>query len=156
MNPIMPTAVQIISRAAASNDESIKTYTQPLLQNSNFDRDPVLFMVNLMINRGTGRCSPMDPARVYIMTQIPNFKQTLIVRLQDIAERRFADKSNKKEILGVFKESMNCNKFKRALESLPHAESADSTEERIRNLLEIYTLAEQLKTYDNFTEDTRE
>lgn len=156
MNPIMPTAAQIMSLAAASNDESIKKYTQTLLQNSNFDKDPIYFMATRMIARGTGLYSPMDPVRVFIITQIPNFKQTLIIRLQDIAERRFADKPNKKEILGVFKESMNCNRFKRALESLPYAASADSTEERLRNLLEIYTLAEQLKTYDSFTEDTRE
>jgi hypothetical protein len=113
-------------------------------------------MVDLLIKRGDNSGGLRDDALVFILSKmLPEFAKDMIPvahdptrRLDDIARVRF---TNKPKVYEKFKESITSEKFKNDFKEAVNGLKTNfyESEEKLRRVLQVFTLAESLKPYSN-------
>lgn len=113
--------------------------------------DPTAHLVSKMIKRGVGGARKDDPARSFIVSQIPDFieKVSSPDYLRTFAEKYFENHLNKTEIMQFFEGSLANEEFQRDLKTAVEQWGEDSfqAEGALRTPLTIFDQSAQLKEY---------
>lgn len=144
-----------------NNDEfSTGRYIRQIVNSEGFLQDPILHMINLIIERGVDGASLTDSARAFIITQIPDFLDKIgsMEYLKSVAEIRYRDMGNKNEILNTFNASIEDPLFQNDLRSFINGlrqrmqennnfESICRLEHELRIVFQIYQYSQALHRY---------
>jgi hypothetical protein len=142
-----------IIAARGGGDKYVKT-----ICSADFLVDPIAHLVHEMIQRELGGARMDDPARAFVIGQIPNFieKVSSLDYLRSFAERYFENDPNKGEIIQVFERSLSNAEFQRdlkfAVKEFNDVQEQDSfcyAENVLRIPLTIYGQSANLKEYSS-------
>jgi len=147
-------ATNLSSKISANSKKIVPVTTAPMyLNTSTFE------MVNIMIDRGAGRCRIDDADRASYISQKPNFinEVSSIDTLRSIAHSRYSKNENKDKIMETIENSFNDTDFKTTLNNATNElQSAvdqkdeialQNAEAELRVVLEVFNQAEQLQHF---------
>ncbi|MEC7839421.1 MAG: hypothetical protein VX777_05235 [Chlamydiota bacterium] len=95
-----------------SNEKSTEYYYQQMISKKEYQENPYTFIVNDLINRGTGLCLSDDGKREMAMKALGNFDEVVNKEfITDLAEKRFSKEPNHEKIMDCFKKSLEIKEF---------------------------------------------
>lgn len=128
-----------------------------IVNTKSFKQDPTRHMIDLMISRRTGRAVYGDYERAFVISQIPNFADSVgsHVFLKKIAEERFKDHLRKDEIIDCFDRSTKTELFQktlyRAVKKIRQAKLLDNLIKKLTSAVESGNKKEFRKCVSRFS-----